>query len=185
VRLLRWLRARGLNLWIALLLIVANLYVWAGTLLAAPAAYEVEPVRAPQVAVLVDHIQSGNFSGEQWQVSMTDLEAEQTVTWYLQRYPQIPFEHPRVRMTPDSITGDGDATIAGLRIHVSGRVRIRLKDGLPDVTILDLNLPLPPPIRAALEQEIETELTRADSLPVRFTLAEWRQGSVTVKGYIR
>jgi hypothetical protein len=181
----RWLRRRSLNVWIAAILIAVNLYVWAGTMLAASAPYVVDAVRAPQIVALLEHIQSGNRSGEAWEVSMTDLEAEQTVTWYLQRYPQIPFEHPRVRMTPDSITGDGDATIAGLRIHVGGKVRVTLKDGLPVVQILELNLPLPPPIRAALEQEIATQLSRADRLSVRFTSVQWGQGSVTVKGYIR
>ena len=185
MRLLRWLRARGLNVWIALVLIVANLYVWTGTLLAAPAAYIVEPVRAPQAAVLLDHIQAGGHSGETFDVTVTDLEVEQTVTWYLQRYPQVPFAHPRIRMTPDDISGDGDATIAGLRIHVSARVRVALKDGLPVVTILELNLPLPPPIRAAVERELATALGRAAELPVRFTSAEWGQGQVRVKGVIR
>jgi hypothetical protein len=159
-------------------LIAANLYVWTGTLLAAP-------VRAPQVVTLLDRIQSGQHSGETWEVTLTDLEAEQTITWYLARYPQIPFAHPRVRMTPDSISGEGDATVAGLRIHVGGKVRVTLKDGLPVVTILDLNLPLPPPIRTALEREIADQLGRADRLAVRFTAAEWRQGEVTVRGYIR
>jgi hypothetical protein len=181
----RWLRGRSLNVWIAAILIAVNLYVWAGTLLAASAPYVVDAVRAPQIVALLEHIQSGNRSGEEWEVTLTDLEAEQTVTWYLQRYPQIPFEHPRVRMTPDSISGDGDATIAGLRIHVGGKVRVTLKDGLPVVQILELNLPLPPPIRAALEQEIATQLSRADRLSVRFTSAQWGQGTVTVKGYIR
>src|SRR4051794_11637816 len=101
MRPLRWLRARGLNLWIALLLVAANLYIWVGVLLAAPAAYVVDPVRAPQAAVLLDHIQEGGHSGETFDVTVTDLEVEQTVSWYLQRYPQVPFAHPRIRMTPD------------------------------------------------------------------------------------
>ncbi len=176
---------RHLNLWIALILIAANLYAWAGMLLAAPAPYIVAAVRAPQIVALLDHIQSGNHSGEQWEITLTQLQAEQTITWYLQRYPQIPFAHPRVTITPDYVQGEGDATIAGLRIHVGGRARITLSNGLPVVQILDLNLPLPPPIRKALEDEIRVQLGRAAALPVRFTSADWRQGEVTVRGYIR
>ena len=41
------------------------------------------------------------------------------------------------------------------------------------------------PIRAALENEIQVQLRRADDLPVRFTSAEWGQGVVVVRGVIR
>jgi hypothetical protein len=53
------------------------------------------------------------------------------------------------------------------------------------VKILALSLPLPRPIRQALENEIQTQLQRADLLPVRFTSAEWKDGEVVVRGYIR
>ncbi len=177
--------SKHLNFWIALLLVAANLYAWTGALFAAPAPYVVEGIRDPEVVQLLGYIQSGNHSGESWQVTLTELEAEQTITWYLQRYPQIPFAHPRVKITPDYVAGEGDATIAGLRIHVGGKARVTLRDGLPVVKILDLNLPLPPPIRQALEDEIQVQLRRADSLPVRFTSAEWGQGVVIVHGVIR
>jgi hypothetical protein len=36
-----------------------------------------------------------------------------------------------------------------------------------------------------LEAEIQRQLRRADLLPVRFTAADWRDGEVTVQGYIR
>ncbi len=53
------------------------------------------------------------------------------------------------------------------------------------VEIHDLSLPLPRPLRQALEQEIRSQLQRAHELPVRFTSAEWRDGEVTVRGTIR
>ncbi|MEW5718781.1 MAG: hypothetical protein AB1817_09160 [Chloroflexota bacterium] len=174
-----------LNLWIALALVVANVYAWTSTLLAASAPYVVAPIRAPQVVALLDKIGEGGHSGETWQVTLTELEAEQTITWYLQRYPQIPFAHPRVKITPDYVSGEGDATIAGLRVHVGGKARVTLKDGLPVVQILDLSLPLPAPIRSALEEEMRVQLRRADALPVRFTSAEWGNGVVVVRGVIR
>lgn len=174
---------RRTNFLIALVLIAANLYAW--NALGAPAPYVVAPVRDPEVVTLLDYIASGNHSGEAWQVTLTELEAEQTITWYLQRYSQIPFRHPRVRITPDWVAGEGDATIAGLQVHVGAKARIALQDGLPVVTILDLTLPLPPPVRSALEEELQTQLLRADRLPVRFTAAEWQDGQVIVRGVIR
>jgi hypothetical protein len=118
-------------------------------------------------------------------VTLTKLEAEQTITWYLKRYPQIPFAHPHVEITPDYVFGEGDAFVAGLRVHVSGKARVTLANGLPVVKILDLSLPLPGPIRQAIEDEIQVQLRRAELLPVRFTEAQWGDGVVVVKGVIR
>lgn len=183
-RLKRFFSAR-LNFWIALALVGVNLYAWAGVLLAAPPPYEVDPIRDPEVVALLEYIRAGNHSGESWQVTLTELEAEQTITWYLQRYPQIPFKYPRVTITPDYVSGEGDATIGGLRVHVGGKARITLADGLPVVQILELSLPIPGPLRRSIEAEIQTQLQRADALPVRFTSAEWRDGEVVVRGIIR
>jgi len=86
---------------------------------------------------------------------------------------------------PDYVGGEGDATIAGLRVHVGGKARITLVEGLPQVEILELSLSLPAPIRRALEREIQVQPRRADLLPVRFTSAAWHEGEVTVGGVIR
>ncbi len=173
-----------LNLWIAVALVAANVYTWAGVLLAAP-PYVVEAVRDPEVMTLLNRIGEGGHSGESWEVTLTELEAEQTITWYLARYPQIPFAHPRVRMTPDYVSGEGDATIGGLRVHVGGKARVTLANGLPVIQILDLSLPIPGPLRQAIEDEIQSQLRRAQGLPVRFTSAEWYDGKVVVRGTIR
>ena len=174
------------NLWIATTIILFNFFAWYHFLLPESKPYVVEPIRDPEVVTLLDYIRSGEHSGETWQVTLTKLEAEQTITWYLQRYPQIPFEYPQIKITPDYVTGEGDATIAGLRVHVRGKARITLDEkGLPVVDILELNLPIPGPIRERIEQEIQRQLGRAEQLPVRFTEAEWREGEVVVRGYIR
>jgi hypothetical protein len=68
---------------------------------------------------------------------------------------------------------------------VSGKARVSLANGLPVVQILALSLPLPDPMRQALENEIQMQLRRAEALPVRFTSAEWQDGQVVVKGIIR
>jgi hypothetical protein len=162
-----------------------NLMAWFNLLRATAAPHVVEPVRDPEIVTLLEYIRSGDHSGEPWQVTLTELEAEQTITWYLQRYPQIPFAYPQVEITPDYVGGEGDATIGGLRVHVGGKARITLQDGLPVVEILDLNLPLPASIREAIEAEIQVQLKRADALPVRFTSAEWGDGVVVVSGVIK
>ena len=172
------------SVWIAAMLIVANLYAWTNALLAAPASHVVTAIRDPEIVTLLEYIQSGGHSGETWQVTLTELEAEQTITWYLLRYPQVPFAHPQVRITPDYVGGEGDATIAGLRVHVGGKARITLVNGLPEVKLLELSLPIPGPIRQAIEDELQTQLKRAELLPVRFTSAEWGDGVVVVQGTI-
>lgn len=173
------------NLWIVSTIIFFNLLAWNHFLLPKSEPYVVDPIRDPEVVTLLDYIRSGDHSGETWEVTLTELEAEQTITWYLQRYPQIPFAHPQVEISSDYVAGEGDATIAGLIVHVGGKARITLKDGLPIVDILELSLPIPGPIREAIEQEIQRQLGRAEQLPVRFTEAQWREGEVVVRGYIR
>ena len=173
------------NTWIAALLIIANLFTWARLLSNAPEPYVVDPIRDPEVVALLDYIRSGDHSRESWQVTLTELEAEQTITWYLDRWPQIPFAHPEIEIAADYLVGEGDITIAGIQVHVRGKGRITLQNGLPVVEILNLSIPLPAPLRRALEQELQSQLRRAHELPVRFTSAEWRDGEVTVRGVIR
>ena len=174
-----------LNLFIAAGLIVINLFTWGRILLAASNPHVVDAVMDPEVRALLDYIYSGEHSGETWEVSLTELEAEQTITWYLNRYPQIPFAYPEIHITPDSVSGEGDVIITGLHFHVSGAARITLENGLPVVDILELNLPLPASTKDAIEREIQVQLRRAELLPVRFTSAEWEDGVVVVKGIIR
>jgi hypothetical protein len=176
---------KHLNVWIALGLIAANLFTWGRMLLAAKNPHIVEPIRDEEVVALLEYIRSGEHSGETWEVTLTELEAEQTIAWYLNRYPQIPFAYPEVHITPDSISGEGDVILTGLHFHVSGEARVTLQDGLPVVKILDLSLPLPGNLKERIEQEIQKQLKRAELLPVRFTSAEWGDGVVVVKGVIR
>jgi len=173
------------NVWVAILLVGANIFTWIQVLTGMVAPYVVDPIRDQEVVELLNYIYSGEHSGESWEVTLTELEAEQTITWYLHKYPQIPFAYPQVEITPDYIAGEGDAIIGGLRIHVGGKVRVTLKDGLPEVDILSLSLPLPPAIQEAIEAEIQVQLGRAELLPVRFTSAEWGDSVVIVRGTIR
>jgi len=182
-------KLRQPNLWMITILLSANLVACLFLVMLAPPEYScpiAEPKRDAEVVQLLDYIRSGeDRSGETWTVTLSEQEAEETITWYLTRYPQIPFAHPCLTITPDYISGEGDATIAGLRVHVGMTVQITLQDGLPIVDILNLTLPIPNAIREGLEAELQRQLQRAEELPVRFISAEWREGEVTVQGYIR
>ena len=74
------------NRWIAAALILLNAYMWVIAIQAAYRPYIVDPIRDPEVVALLEYIQSGKHSGETWQVTLTELEAEQTITWYLKKY---------------------------------------------------------------------------------------------------
>ncbi len=170
---------------LAVLFIMANIAAIVQVFASAVPPHIVEAIRDPEVEQLLTYINSGEHSGETWQVNLTQLEAEQTITWYLKKYPQIPFAYPVVKITPDYINGEGDVLLGGLRIHVGARVSVTLKDGLPVVKIISLTLPFPKNVQDQVEQEIQRQLKRAELLPVRFTSAEWGDGVVVVRGTIR
>lgn len=174
------------NWFIAGMLIIVNGVVLSGALISAlKPPHTVEPIKDAEVDQLLTYIASGKHSGESWQVTMTDLEAEQTITWYLKKYPQIPFAYPEVHIKRDYVSGEGDVILGGLRIHVGAKVNVTLKDGLPVVKIISLTLPFPKSVQDQVEQEIQRQLGRAALLPVRFTSADWSDGKVVVKGTIR
>lgn len=159
---------------------------WSSLFLNWEPPYVVEPIRAPDVVRLLDYIDEGGNSGERWTVSLTNLEAEQTITWYLKQFPQIPFAHPKVTITPDYVAAEGDAVIGGLRMRVGGSGRVIINnEGLPEVELIELSIPVPNAIKRGIEQELRRQLRRAEDLPVRFSDAEWSDGSVVVTGYIR
>lgn len=171
---------------IAFLFIVANIFAVAQVISSLKPPHIVDPIKDEEVEQLLNYIASGNHSGETWQVTLTNLEAEQTITWYLKRYPQIPFAYPQVHITPDYLEGQGDVTIAGVRSHVGARVKITLKDGLPVVEILSMDLPLALQwAKEPVERVVQQQLRRAELLPVRFISAEWKDGEVVVKGIIK
>jgi hypothetical protein len=172
------------NIVVGVLFIAVNLVALTQVLLSTAPPHIVEPIKDAEVDKLLTYISSGKHSGETWQVTLTNLEAEQTITWYLKKYPKIPFAYPKVEITPDYVSGEGDV-ILGFRFHVGAKVNITLKDGLPVVKILSLSLPFPKSVQDQVEQEIQRQLLRAGELPVRFTSADWGDGVVVVKGTIR
>jgi len=64
------------------------------------------------------------------------------------------------------------------------KARVTFANGLPVVKILDFCLPIPGPIRQAIEGEPQVQLKRAELLPVRFTSAEWDDGVMGMSGMV-
>jgi hypothetical protein len=130
----------------------------------------------------------GGHSGEPFHVEVTDQEAAETVAWYLQRHPSIPFGEPQVFITAQGIQASGVAQIAGLRVSLTGRAGLELQDGVPYVTLVDLDvagLAVPGFVQARIQDEIDAQFALAQDLPVQ--IDEWllEEGKATVRGTIR
>ncbi len=177
-------RLQSVNVWIAFILVAMNIIAWQSISIDKCPTHESEPIRDPEVVSLLEHIRSEeDHSGEDWIITLTEQEAEETITWYLHRYPQIPFAYPDVTITPDYVDGTGKIQFGVISYCVGAKVQVTLlENGLPYVKILDLSVPIP---NQLVEDELQKQLRRAESLPVRFDSAEWSNGIVVVKGYIR
>jgi hypothetical protein len=184
--LLRFLR--NLNLWIVLALLAANGLAWALTFTAGEPAHVVEPKLDPDLADLRERLLEGTHHGEPFEATITNLEAEQTITWYLDRYPSVPFRHPRVMIHPDGIEVWGEAHVAGLRVGLEGQANIVLHEGVPVTTVEHLGMAgvsIPNFVRHRIQVEIDQQLTLAHDLPVVIETLELHEGQVTVSGTIR
>ncbi len=176
------------NLWIALALLVANGVAWAYALAPEGPAMEVQPQLAPDVADLRDRLIEGGHSGELFTVEVTDREVAETIAWYVRGNPQIPFREPQVLITPDGISARGVAEIAGLRVGVSGRAAIELRDGVPIVTLEDLDVAgvaVPGFVRNRIQAEIDAQFALAQDLPLIIEELVLEEGRAKVEGKIR
>lgn len=176
------------NLWILVMLLMANGVAWVSAL--APGQVRlVEPRLEPDLADLRERLIEGGHSGEPFTVIVTNQEAEETIAWYLDRHPRVPFANPRVEIHPDVIEAWGEAHVAGLRVGLHGRARIVLREGLPAVTVEDLGmagLSVPRFVRQRIQQEVDAQFDLdPTSFPViisRFGLIE---AQAVVEGTIR
>lgn len=176
------------SFWILVLLLVANGVAWVSAL-APEEGRVVEPRLEPDLAALRDRLIEGGHSGEPFTVVVTNQEAEETMAWYLERHPRIPFANPRVEIHPDVIEAWGEAHVAGLRVGLHGRARIVLRDGVPIVTVEDLGmagLSVPGFVRQRIQQEVDAQLDLSgQELPVIITRFELTEGEAIVEGTIR
>ncbi len=76
------------------------------------------------------------------------------------------------------------AEILGLRIGLSGRAAIRLRDGVPLVTLEDLHLAgvaVPGFVRDQIQAEIDAQFSLAQNLPVIIDELRLEEGQATVR----
>jgi hypothetical protein len=161
---------KSLNFWFALILLLANGAMWAYAL--APEGPAIE----------------GGHSGEPFTIEVTDQEAAETLAWYLSRHPNVPFGEPQVFITPGGITAKGVAEIAGLRVGLTGQAHIELRDGVPIVTLGDLDVAgvaVPGFVRNTIQNEIDAQFALAQDLPVSIDELVLDEGKATVRGTIR
>jgi hypothetical protein len=179
---------RNLNLWIVVALLAANGLAWALTFTARGPAHVVEPKLDPDLADLRERLIEGTHHGEPFEATITNLEAEQTITWYLDRHPNVPFRYPRVAIHPDGIEVWGEAHVAGLRVGLEGRANMVLRDGAPITTVGHLGMAgvsIPNFVRHRIQAEIDQQLALARDLPVIIETLEWQESQVTASGTIR
>lgn len=176
------------GLWILAVLLIANGIAWVSAL--APAEVRVvEPRLEPGLADLRERLIEGGHSGEPFAVVVTNQEAEETIAWYLDRNPRVPFANPRIEIHPDEVEAWGEANVAGLRVGLHGRARIVLRDGVPIVTVEELGmagLSVPGFVRRRIQQEVDAQLDVSDrQLPVIITFFELMEGQAAIEGMIR
>lgn len=178
----------SLNFWIALVLLAANGAAWAYALAPEGPAVKVEPRLEPDMAALRQKLNDGGHGGELFTVEVTDQEAAETIAWYLEGHPSVPFRDPQVSIRPEGVTAEGVAEILGLRIGLSGRAAIRLRDGVPLVTLEDLHLAglaVPGFVRDRIQAEIDAQFRLAQNLPVIIDEVRLTEGKATILGRIR
>lgn len=176
------------NFWVAFVLLITNGIAWAYALAPSGPAVEVQPRLATDIEGLRHKLNEGGHSGEPFVVDVTDQEAVETIAWYLNRHPRIPFREPQVFITPEGVSANGVAEIAGLRVGLTGRAAIQLRDGVPFVTLEDLDVAgvaVPDFVQDRIQAEVDAQFSLAQDLPLIIDDLILEEGKATVLGTIR
>lgn len=176
------------SLWFALILLLANGAAWAYAVAPQGAALVVEPRLEPDLAALRDQLNEGGHSGEPFRLEVTNQEAAETIAWYLERHPQVPFGEPQVFITPAGIMAMGTAEIAGLRVGLTGSAQVELRDGILYVTVVDLDVAgvaVPGFVQDRIQDEIDAQFAQSQDLPVQIDELLLEAGKATIGGTIR
>jgi hypothetical protein len=178
----------SLNFWFALVLLLANGVMWSRALAPQGPGVEVQARLAPDIADLRQRLIEGGHSGEPFTLEITDQEAAETIAWYLSRHPNIPFGEPQVVIRPSSIEARGVAEIAGLRVGLTGEARIELRNGVPIVTLGNLDvagIAVPGFVRDRIQREIDAQFALSQGLPLVIDELTLEEDKATVRGTIR
>ena len=179
---------RSVNFWIALVLLIANGVAWTYALMPEGPAVEVQPALEPDIAELRDRLIEGGHSGEPFNLEVTNQEAAETIAWYLSRHPTIPFGEPQVIIRPDGVSAKGVAELAGLRVGLTGQAHVELRDGVPIVTLGNLDVAgvaIPGFVQDRIQAEIDSQFGLAQDLPLIIEEVILEEGKATIRGTIR
>ena len=166
-------------------------YVQPGTPLAIMAQNQdtkrdIEPRLSAQLAELRERLRAGTHHGETFEVTATNRELEEAITWYLERHPHIPFGNPQVSIDTDAIEARAETQLGRMRFPVSGRAGVFLHDGVPIVTVDHLQMGkarLPDFMLLQIEDQLNKRLAMGEEdLNVTLEEVELEEGQLSVRG---
>ncbi len=173
------------NLWIPSLLLLANVFAW--LLVAGRVDWpKAEPILHPEIAEVREHWRARDAIGEPFQLVLTDQMAAETIAWFIEPRPNLPFSRPQVEIHPDGVVGRGLLHVGGLRTPVYGRATVTLVDGKPVGQIQELGMggATAPDFLVALVAQAQSVYDNLQ-LPIELTRLELREGEVIVEGVYR
>jgi hypothetical protein len=174
---------------IVLTLLIANGLAWAAALASSGPSYIAEPVLEPSLADLRDRLIEGGHSGEQLELHITGREAAESIAWFIDRHPEIPFRNPRIAIHPGVIEAWGEVELLGLKLSIHGWATMVLEDNVPIITLTDLEVagaPVPGFVLEAIQDAIYEQVDLSNrQLPVIFETLELREGEAVAGLTIR
>jgi hypothetical protein len=180
---------KSINLWIALVLLVANGLAWVTALEPSGPTYTVEPVLESSLDDLRTRLREGGHSGERFELDVTGQEAAESIAWFLSNHPEIPFRHPRIEFHPDEVEAWGDVEVLGLQLSIHGQATMVLENGIPVVTLTDIQVagaPVPGFVLEAVQDAVYQQVDLSNrEMPVIFETLELREGKAIASGTIR
>lgn len=173
------------NLWLTLTLLLANGFAWlmvAGRVDWPKAA----PILHPEVAEVRAHWQARDAIGEPFQLVISDQMAAETIAWFIEPRPNLPFSHPQVEIHADGVVGRGLLHLGGLRTPVYGRATVTLEDGKPVGHIQELGMGGASAPDFLVEMVARAQAVYEDlQLPIELIRLELREGEVVIEGVYR
>lgn len=187
MKFVKWIWSKS-NLWIALLLITANLAAWSGS----PPAQtwpEPQPVLDPQIAALMELNRSGGESGQPIHLEITQEGLSNTLAWFLLNSPNLPFSQPYLEIKSNTVSVRAYLHVAGgMRTAVYAQVNLRLENKQLKVELLNIGAAgtrLPAAVVVAIQAQLEPQLARLKNLAFYIDILELGEGSIRLDGHMK
>ena len=148
----------------------------------------IEPRLSAQLAELRERLRAGTHHAETFEVTATNRELEEAITWYLERHPHIPFGNPQLSIDSVAIELRAETQLDRMRLPVSGRAGVFLRDGVSIITLEQWELgkvSLPDFILFQIEDQLNKRLAMGEEdLNVTLEEVELEEGQLSVRGKI-